>query len=302
MQSTGDTRLIVNSVGLRSVGALVGSPRAEQIQALREADYLSVRDFASWRLVSGLGISATLAPDLIQSIRLHRSPMRSTTKYALLQIREADVLRLGVSTVASAIARSQVLSGMSVRLFSAGSARMHDSSELYAEIVRLVSQENPRLDICRSSSLSALDKVDEISGAALWVGTSLHGNIVSSAFNVPRVALDNAKVNRYAMTWEEPMPYGVTWDRLEDAMVSALTLSDVASVTGRATELADLAHKSAIAGVSVLDKRTTSSNASLARVNEMIVQERSARVRRLVDARPFIPSRARALSMRLRGR
>src|SRR5690606_38014138 len=77
------------------------------------------------------------------------------------------------------------------------------------------------------------DLVDEIAGVGLWVGLSLHGRIISGAYGVPRVSFTKRKVDAYASTWDPDMPWGVTPDRLDEAVAEALSPRvQAASVVG----------------------------------------------------------------------
>lgn len=213
---------VINSVGLAGVLRLRGRALLNAVAVLREADYISVRDRRSSRVLRALGIKHRLAPDLVHVLERgddrERDPAESV---ALVQIRAETLSDIGLGDVARQLASVTALKRFEVALFSAGTARNHDSRELYESLQDRLIKMGIRASI--DDSVDAESRVRAISRAGLWVGTSLHGSIVASALGTPRVALDNIKVSRYAQTWSDPMPWGVGINRLESAIDYALS-------------------------------------------------------------------------------
>ena len=170
---------------------------------------------------------------------------------ALLQVKESVLDAYGAEAFAQTLVESKALSKYRIRLFSAGSARGHDSQKLYNEVLKAFRAMAPTRIIDISRAKQPYEKVDEIAACGLWVGTSLHGLIISTAYDVPRVALELEKLVRYAESWGETLPFGVQIDDLNDAVDAAIAAADSSAKSGRASELSRLAEKSAVAGASI---------------------------------------------------
>lgn len=85
--------------------------------------------------------------------------------------------------------------------------------------------------------------VEEIASAQLFVGTSLHGRIISACYDVPRVSLNGEKLNEYAAQWDSEMPFGRELTQLGEAAAEARQARH--SVEGTGARLATLALENA---------------------------------------------------------
>lgn len=239
---THGSSLIVNSVGLNGIRGLWGSRQEDAIASLREATFISVRDRRSSEFLRQLSIEHLLAPDLIHSISLNHEPNgEPEPNVALIQVKARVLMQYGPEEFAEALAKSRELKKFQLRLFTAGLARGHDSVELYGQVVESFRRLAPDRDISLSTSLLPWEKADEIARCGLWIGTSLHGLIISTAYDVPRVGLELKKLAGYAETWGEPMPTGVSLHDLDGAVEQALLLATASKKSGRALELGQLA-------------------------------------------------------------
>lgn len=220
---------VVNSVGVAAVKRLPAVRKAAVTGILREATFVSVRDRLASDVLSSAGIEHTLEPDLIHSIALTRPRAADSEPgdYILLQISDGHLKKYSLASFAQAIIDSPALAAHPIRLFLAGTAPGHDSVASYQKIIDRVLAADPSRDITVSSSLKPWDRVDEIAGAKLWIGGSLHGRIVSCAYGVPRVSIAKRKLDEYAQTWDPDMPWGITPATLDDAVRAALERGEV---------------------------------------------------------------------------
>ncbi|WP_162564284.1 polysaccharide pyruvyl transferase family protein [Microbacterium ureisolvens] len=213
---------IVNSVGISGVATLHGARRLEAIASLREASFLSVRDRASAELLRSLSITHAVSPDLVQTLRLTADLRQNPSPdIAIVQAKAARIRQIGITRFADALRTSFALSRFRIRLFSAGEAPGHDSTELLANVADEFRRRGggDRIDV--STARTALDKASEIARSGFWAGTSLHGFIIATAFAVPRVGLLLKKVEQYANSWDIPYPTGVSLRHLDRAVESA---------------------------------------------------------------------------------
>lgn len=241
--------LVVNSVGVTGIAGLKGSRRIEAVAALREADFISVREAKSAAVLRAAGISHRVAPDLVQALPLIvKSPSNRTMSdpYAIFQMKDKWITRLGAEAVADALGSSLITSAYRLVLLPAGLAPGHDSLASYEYIRARLSRVKPHLDIEIFSNSNPFEKATLISNADLFVGTSLHGHVISSAFGVPRVSLLLEKVRTYAESWEDTAPSGVALERLHIAVDKALNVCGTEQDRSRGMELANLARANAV--------------------------------------------------------
>jgi polysaccharide pyruvyl transferase WcaK-like protein len=236
---------IINSVGLAHLLDRDQRGQASEVRILREADAISVRDKASSDLLVAHGIEHSLAPDLIHTLRINRPGARDTAlqaaKIALIQMSERVILDAGLEGVAISLAGVTALASHSLRFFAAGTAAGHDSIALYDELAARIRTLSPGRDVDVIRTRDPLELADTIARASLWVGGSLHGRIISCAYDVPRVSLANPKVDRYAELWDPEMPFGVSVTDLDDAVLRATDGRTQRAAAGTGQRLAELA-------------------------------------------------------------
>lgn len=285
-------RTIVNSVGLTGASRLVGKRKTETWSALREANFVSVRDRKSLAFLSQIGIDAEYAPDLVQTRALtHDYEFDKGDAIALIQLKEKFIREIGVEELASIILTTEALRSFHIRFFSAGEATGHDSTVLLEAVSEALNRRanSQRSDV--SNAVTVEDKVDEISAASLWVGTSLHGYILSTAFAIPRVALLLAKVEEYASSWKIPYPTNVPVKELNSAVEYALSLANSASDVRKAEQLGKIADLNMVRAVEVAfapvgaPRSSHATDRALSRVNSatILMDEVSARVRNVIS-------------------
>lgn len=238
-------RTIVNSVGIVGLKSLRGRRRLEVERVLRTAAYLCVREARSAKLLRLSGIRHRVAPDLVHSLTT-TDPVSAPANpdVALVQFK-ATSLGLEPAAIARALVDAPALRRFRIRFFMAGSAPGHDSSELYESVAEHIRRLDPGRDVTVSDAYDPMDKVREIADAGLWIGTSLHGLIVSTAYAVPHVSLTLKKLSSYASTWSDPMPSGVQLTDLDAAVDAALEAARRTDLRARAEDLAGLAVDSA---------------------------------------------------------
>jgi hypothetical protein len=215
-------RLVLNSVGVSGIAGLNPWRATVATSALREADYISVRDPKSAELLERLGIPHRLAPDLVHTIASVLPIDASRNDTVLLQLSEGHVRTYGIDAWTSAIVACAELGDRPLRFFIAGSAPAHDSIELYTQLIGRITAERPDWDVALSGARSIEDRVREIATAALWIGSSLHGRILACAYGTKRLSIAKPKVDVYAETWDVDFPFGVEPATLPTAVSAAL--------------------------------------------------------------------------------
>lgn len=243
------TRLVVNSVGVSGMPRLPLRTLLAASGTLRRATYVSVRDRRSSLVCAALGIRHKLLPDLVHTLEVPHEPLGSQAvapsaeRLALVQARESLLDEVGVHAFAQSLLAVEAIRGWRLNLFSAGTARFHDSRERYERLQRELTLAGHFESVALAPVGSAADRVRQIATASLWIGTSLHGMIVASAAGVPRVSLPNAKVARYCRTWSDPMPSEASLPELPDAVSHALNPSTLDAAARFQTACRDLARR-----------------------------------------------------------
>ena len=238
--------VVLHSVGLAGLaGAAVDDPRMVSISA---AAGLTVRDGVSSELLAERGVRHRLAPDLVQTIRKHLVPASpDPSSRVLVQASTRSLDLWGDDAFVDAVV--SLSSDHPVTLFAAGTATGHDSIERYEEVRATVLERSPTADVSISSERDPWRLAREIAESRAWIGTSLHGRIVASAFDRPRVSLANVKVAAYADTWDPSMPSDVLLADASAALATALAVAELpeAAVGARLSDLAATALDEAVA-------------------------------------------------------
>ena len=296
------TPSVLNSVGLAGIGGRDAADQEKLLRILREATAVSVRDQLSSDLLDRHGVEHRLVPDVVHTIRYtHPRPEGEEGSGAVLvQVARRMLANVGLDTFAQALATSEALAPYPIRLFAAGLAPNHDSLEDYEKIVEAVRRHDPDRDIAvLDASRRPWDLVDEIRRAHLWIGGSLHGRIVSSAYDVPRISFPKRKLDTYARTWDPHMPYGTTPESLDDDVRRALDPRTQKRAAGTGERLARLADESIRAAVAEASRVTPEETAARRRTAaQLAAEEREARERR--EQQPEGPAPAAGLVSRLR--
>ncbi len=216
---------VMNSVGLAGIQGLGAVRKAGMIGILHEATSITVRDKYASAFLEREGVAHNLEPDLVHSIAVTRPELGADRgDYILIQASTAHLRKYGIQGFAKAIIDSPVLKAHPVRLFTAGTATGHDSFEKYEEILAIVKAADPSRRIEISRTIDPWARVEEIAKAKLWIGSSLHGRIISAAYGVPRVSFAKRKVDDYVRTWDDEMPWGVNHHQMDAAAAKALAM------------------------------------------------------------------------------
>lgn len=236
-------RLIFNAVGGVEWDFLSAAQKAEVGKALRQADWISVRDHVTQEVLRAEGMAVPLCPDPAVMVAQcfgdvileHRQQGAVRTMldafqqgYLACQLSadfgddaSLDALAQGLSRVVSG-------TGLGLVFFSAGTAPWHDDPSLYEKLQRRL----PAGAVRCFSSLHLWDICALIAASRGVISSSLHGRIVALAYGLPRVSLIPPqqgqrpdKRTAFAETWEpQAVPRGVTVGQIEPAVLQALAL------------------------------------------------------------------------------
>jgi polysaccharide pyruvyl transferase WcaK-like protein len=242
-----DTRLVVHSVGLTGAerdadGAITG----REAVALRGATSVTVREDGSRAAAEGAGIPVSTSPDLVHALpalfpdlAARTSTVGDERRSLVFQMNRGLVQHHGAEELAGVLVGIATEHDARVLLFPAGTARHHDSPEQYDELLSAVRTLGPDVDARVVTTRDPLGLAQVVASAFCWIGSSLHGRIVSSAYGVPRVSLDVDKVTRYATTWDPDLPAGVTLDEVPEAVRSALAAAGSPEQVAHGRELVE---------------------------------------------------------------
>ncbi len=235
-------RLIYNAVGGVDLPTCEAALRNEVLDALKGADFLSVRDRVTRQALAAEGIEAALAPDCGALIaELFGEPIRQAglrgepaavraafpQGYVAVQFSADCEDDATLGTLARELDAAAKATGFGVVFFRAGTAPWHDALEPYRRIARGMQSRVRVFESARVQDICAL-----IAASRVFAGTSLHARIVATAFALPRVSFlppqlairgKPSKQQAYVSTWETPDQPGVVGiEELSEGIARAL--------------------------------------------------------------------------------
>jgi hypothetical protein len=232
-------QLIFNAVGGVEWAAMPATRREEVKQALRGADWLSVRDHVTQRALQQEGIAAELCPDPAvmvrtcfgETIRQRREGLKPVRQafprgYLASQFSADFADDASLEALAQGLSRVAAETRLGVVFFRAGAAPWHDDRGLY-EKLRLRMKPG---SACVFDSLHLWDICALIAASRGVIASSLHARVVAMAYGLPRVSLKSPqqgdrpnKVGAFAETWEpSSLPRCVALGETEHAVRQAL--------------------------------------------------------------------------------
>ena len=235
-------KLIFNAVGGVEWAGMPASRREEVKAALRDADWLSVRDHVTRRALQAEGIVAGLCPDPAVMLRTCFDQTIRQRQDALQPVRQvfprgylacqfsadfADDASLG--TLAQQLSRVTATTGLGLVFFRAGAAPWHDDQGLYEKLSGRLLPGSALV----FESLHLWDICALIAASRGVIASSLHARLAAVAYGLPRVSMKSPqqgarpdKVAAFAETWElQPLRRCVELDEIEAAALQALDAS-----------------------------------------------------------------------------
>jgi hypothetical protein len=236
-------RLVFNAVGGVEWDFLSAVQKAEVGAALRQADWISVRDHVTHDALRAEGMAVPLCPDPAVMVaqcfgEVILEHQQQGAVRAMLDVFPQGYLACQLSAdfgddasldaLAQGLSRVVAGTGLGLAFFSAGTAPWHDDPSLYEKLQRRL----PPGAVRCFSALHLWDICALIAASRGVISSSLHGRIVALAYGLPRVSLIPPqqgqrpdKRTAFAETWEpQAVPRGVTVGQIEPAVLQALAL------------------------------------------------------------------------------
>ena len=236
-------RLIFNAVGGVEWACLTAAQQDEVKTALRQADWVSVRDRLTQAALQAEGMDFPLCPDPAVMVAecfgglIRQHQQRDAAKamrdafpqgYLACQFSADFADDASLDALAQGLSGAAAATGLGVALFRAGAAPWHDDTALYENLQRRL----PRGTAQLFPSLHLWDICALIAASRGTATSSLHGRIVALAYGLPRVSLMPQQQGRrpdkrtaFAETWEpDALPRSVAVDQIEPALMQALAV------------------------------------------------------------------------------
>lgn len=219
------TKYIINSVGdfenLRK-GFLFDNT----CKILKSANYVSVRSEQAFSFLNSMKINSELVPDVVHAIaKYYNHKSMDSNEYILFQINRSLIQKYSIERIATNLNELMDEYNCNLNLFIAGSANLHDSVEEYEKIRNYLNSHFKKNNIFIVKEKDPLDLVNWIADAKIWIGSSLHGRIISIAYEVPRISFKTKKVTNYCNTWDNIFPFDIDIDELNMACKNAFSIN-----------------------------------------------------------------------------
>jgi len=258
-----DTPILYNAVGGLGVDRLPARLKDAAARRLARAKHLSVRDAETKQILDtwDLPVRTRLAPDsaaLIAELfpkkrlldgtseRLRNVLAKLVRPYLVFQVgRYPAIGRL--PTLAAQLRRIHLQSGLAILLLPLGQAPGHEDIAPLRRITRKLRD----LPIQLIHSPDVTEILSAIAGAALFIGSSLHGNLTAMVYGVPHVGFGARvhKLDHFLRQWASPGQRSVNDADLSRAGMAALACGPPGSVDlmaatrAAAHELARVVHQ-----------------------------------------------------------
>lgn len=251
-----------NAVGGIGIAGLPEALREEARARLRSAAYIGVRDpqtkadLEGWDLRVEVGLtpdSAVLAPEVFPVAEL-LSAASETARAALSRLGpDYLVLQVGrypawgrVSALADQIRRIHHETGFGILLLSLGQAAGHEDWTPLEKIRGFL--EDLPVELLPQSDVH--DILACIANARLFVGSSLHGNLMALVYGVPHVGFGERvpKLDLMMRTWDPTAPDGA-------ADLEAIADRALQAVNGRCAYLETAIHALQEAATAALERQ-----------------------------------------------
>ncbi len=238
---TEKAKLVFNAVGGVDWALLETAQQEEAVEALKQADWISVRDHVTQNHLQAAGITASLCPDPAVMVKEY---FDDVIQRHVRQGEVADVIRHfpdgyfacqfsaefcddeTLDQLAEGLRNACAETGLSVVLFRAGAAPWHDQLEPYERLSARMAGGAAHV----FKSLHLWDICALIASSRAFCGSSLHGTIVAMSHALPYVNLTPpqqacrpGKVAAYLGTWApEGMKRSVNASDVTSALVGVL--------------------------------------------------------------------------------
>lgn len=233
------TKLVLNSVGgfeelpfLENKNIIKNS-----IDSFKSLSSISVRNNYSHKYLESIGVSSRLSPDVVHILpKIYKNNKIDVCEYILFQVNKFYFDKNSIEDVGNVLIEIINKFNHDIYLFLAGTANLHDSKKDYLKIIDFVRDKIGKNKINIIEDRNPLHLVDWISNAKLWIGTSLHGRIISASYRVRRISLENKKVYNYCKKWDDIFPFNINLSDLLKSCEDANMVRDDA-VCIKANEL-----------------------------------------------------------------
>lgn len=186
-------------------------------RCLQSSSYLSVRSIADFDALRKANVEANLCPDSVTAMSLLWSidnilqlssqevscQIANLGSYFVFQINLAETKKHGAKAIAEAISKACDKSGLNCLLVPIGLAPMHDD-DIALRKIHSFAKKNGLKNIHLLSKTNVYDITIAIASSCCFIGTSLHGCVVSNSFGIPHTTIErkDSKTSGYIKSWK----------------------------------------------------------------------------------------------------
>ncbi len=211
-------KITYNAVGASGLSFVSQKSRKYLSNSLNYSDFLSVRDQKSYDNLIEIGVtkeffvspdSALIMSDYFPIVELERKVEKATLDLVNKFGRDYFCFQVGLkyaknnyNVIAKNLDEISLKHNLPILLLPIGNAPGHSNDIALKKILSTMKSNN--VEILKSSNV--YDIMLAIAVSRVFAGTSLHGNITATSFNVQSIILTSEipKLNNYVKTWLDP--------------------------------------------------------------------------------------------------
>lgn len=206
--------LIYNTIGGDIYFGTNNQNKKEVEKNIELADYISIRENESYRVIKNINQNTKLYPDSVValSVLIHnrdiekklskeiKNEINKKNNYFVFQVNIKNG-KNNIKNISNQIKDIYQKTGMKCVLLPIGYAQGHEDNVVLKKIYNKINDENI---VYMPSFNNIYETIYIIKNSKLYVGTSLHGAITAISYNVPHIALTSniKKLLYFLKTWK----------------------------------------------------------------------------------------------------
>lgn len=231
-------KIIYNSVGGAAYGEPVRKLQYYLKDALNQADFISVREHGSKKILTNIGVnnvmefpdSAFIMSDIFplnKLAKLSRFRLKNKRQYIVFQVS----MRLAAGNeeiIAQQLMQLCLKTKYDIVLLPIGQAALHEDTVPLTKIFNKLQQTEVKNRVTMVKDNTIYDTMSIIANSELFIGTSLHGNVTALSYGTPSVGIDSRVVKLTELLQKYSLPeqeYAVPYENIAQSALKSLSIN-----------------------------------------------------------------------------